>query len=112
MTYRWAVMVTLAVWWSTGSPAVARAQVAAPTATEATGADDAPTGGATSPANHFAVIAAQAQMDQPKSNRGTKRSVLQPSGPRWLEDNPSEPPQAATSPRTLASDVPSFAGGP
>jgi hypothetical protein len=113
MTYRWAVMVTLAVLSSTGLPAAARAQATGPTVTDAAGAgDDEPAGGVSSPANRFAVIAAQAQMDLPQSNRGKKRSVLEPSGPRWLEDNASEPPQAATSPRTLTSDFASFAGGP
>jgi hypothetical protein len=108
-------MVTLAMLWSTGLPAATRAQANRPTVTSATeNGGDKPSAGVSSPANRFAAVAARAQIDLPQpSNRAPKRSVLEPAGPRWLEDESPEPPQAARSPGGLASDFPSpFAGGP
>ena len=41
-----------------------------------------------------------------------KRSVLEPMTPRWLDDDESEPPKAATSPQTLSPDILSPPTGP
>ncbi|HWB11104.1 MAG TPA: hypothetical protein VG826_17885 [Pirellulales bacterium] len=105
MTHRWAVMVTFAMLLSTGLPATARGQSARPAAGSTGAADDGqPT--TSSPANRFAAIVAKAQVDLPQPpGRPSKRSVLEPVTPRWLEEDASEPPQAATSPQTLTPDI-------
>jgi hypothetical protein len=109
-------MVTFAMLSSTGLPAAARAQSLRPpiaimgaNETDA----DSPVGGASSPANRFALVAATAQVDSPStSNRPPKRSVLEPITPRWLEDEEPEPPKAATSPQTLSPEFLSPPTGP
>jgi hypothetical protein len=103
MTYRWAVMVTFAVLSSPGLPA-AWAQSDRTVA-------DAPPGATTttrrpsSPVDRFAAVAASAQTDLPPAPKRTrKRSVLEPSTSRWLEDEAADPSGTAQSPQSSMPD--------
>jgi hypothetical protein len=102
MSYRWAVQATLAVLLSAALTAAARAQSenAAPAAD-----GEPPQSDASSPADRFAVVAAAAQLDlPPATKRPRKRSVLEPSTSRWLEDDATDKPAPGASPQTLMPD--------
>ena len=110
MTYRWAVVLLLAMLSSSASPTKAWAQ-----AVRASPSDDDPQpGGSASPALRFAAAAKATQVDlsEPRQ-RPAKRSVLEPSTSRWLEDEDQDPADEGPSGDELAPpDFMSPASGP
>jgi hypothetical protein len=102
MTYRRAATVTLAVLLSAAVRAQSDRTVAAANS-PLNDAQPIPTN--SSPADRFAAVAAAAQTDLPRtSNRPRKRSVLESSTSRWLDEEATGPPAGTASPQTLLSD--------
>lgn len=110
MTYRWAVTQTLgilamAMLSSIALPAAAWAQFERAPPAAQTNEDDGATCEPNSPAARFAAAAAQSRITLPGSpRRAAKRSVLDPSTSRWLEDETNRPGGKGPSPGDLAPD--------
>ena len=132
MPYRWALLLTLVMLSSSDLPTTAwgQSQRADPAADDRGGDAPQPAGGE-SLAGRFAAKAAQARMTLPDSPaRPPKRSVLEPSTSRWLEDDAgrplasvsddlgpanllSSPPcPSGLAPEAMLDDLPSVRGNP